>query len=121
MTNETKSPSQATPVVAASELSDERALFLVEYPNAQWPDDARYPIQPWAIDKWQGWKARAVLAAATPAASVTAMWQALEKLASTWDGVKWDEGDDVGATIRHDFRMYAKEYAAARNQTNTKD
>lgn len=64
-------------------------------------------------NEWKWEQVAPLRPVAAPAASVQAMWQALEKLAQTWDGVIWEEGDDIGATIRHDFALYAKEFGAA--------
>lgn len=67
----TVTPLYATPQPAAMDEAAERAvdhhrerqLFLVENPSAHWPDTSPFPLQAWAIHKWQGWMARAALAA----------------------------------------------------------
>jgi hypothetical protein len=51
-------------------------------------------------------------ARATPAQPDSVLWAAAEKLASIWDGCEGEGIDDIGATIRHDFKMFAKELGA---------
>ncbi len=54
----------ALPAQDAEPVRDERAAFMQAFPNAIWFDVASQPSQEWAIDKWQGWQARAALSQA---------------------------------------------------------
>lgn len=72
MTNETKSPAQAAPVVAASELSDEQILELDCLRLTHSDDDTEHDIASSSVIEFARRIESAVLAAATPAASVPA-------------------------------------------------
>jgi hypothetical protein len=49
------------------DIEKERADFMLAFPNAHWRDGEQCPDQVWAIEKWQGWLARATQLAPIPA------------------------------------------------------
>jgi hypothetical protein len=112
-----------------AELTDEltdRAVFMREFPNVIWHEGAPYPEESWAINKWQGWraKARTVLAQAAPVAvpegwklvpvEITSeMLEAIEDAALAETSVEWDSDLGSNKTFGDAEEVYRAMLAAA--------